>query len=88
MPATLETFINLPDVIPSLRAQLEAHPMALKTLPLVKVRIKDSETEAPVIPANMNRHALVLTDSENSWTWEVTSLRELFRGDKEFFTLR
>jgi hypothetical protein len=83
MPATLESFVNLPDVVPSLRAQFEAHPVAPNTLPLVKVPIKDGEGDAPVLPATMNRHALVLSDGENSWTWEVTSLRELFRGDKQ-----
>jgi hypothetical protein len=83
MQQTLENFINLPDVVPSLRTQFEQRPFPGNAIPLVKIPIKDPEAESPKIPANMNRNSVVLSAGESSWTWEVASLRELFRGDRQ-----
>jgi hypothetical protein len=82
MQQTKESFFELNDLVPSLRAQFEERPLASNKIPLAKLPIEDSKAGPATMPTNVNRHSIVLTDSENTWPWEVPSLRELFRGDK------
>lgn len=83
MQQATESFFNPADLVPGLRAQFEARPLPQGRAALAKVPINDAKKNTAAMPVSMNRHSIVLSDGENSWPWEVVSLRELFRGDKK-----
>ena len=78
-----ETFFNPEDFVPSLRQQLETHPLDLTKLIRAGIPVKDPEEHPTLVPAGMERNFITLTDGKAFAFWKVDSLRTLFRGDRK-----
>jgi hypothetical protein len=79
-----ETFFNVADFVPGLRAQFEQRPPAPRRVLLAAIPVENPDnTPGKLVPTLTDRRLVSLTDGKEFWTWEVDSLRTLFRGDKQ-----
>ena len=77
-----ESFFNIDDFVPDLRAVFQHPPLDRRKVILVGIPVKNPDEHPSAVPAVVERGSLSLTDGENFWFWETNSLRALFRGDK------
>ncbi|HTG44168.1 MAG TPA: hypothetical protein VK633_06515 [Verrucomicrobiae bacterium] len=83
MPESNEAFFELNEFVPGLREVFGKRlPDPAKNLQLA-VPVKDPGKYPEATPAGTDRRDLAITNGAEYWTWSVTSLGELFRGDKE-----
>ncbi len=68
--------------MPSLQAAVNANPLDLSKMIRVAVQVKDPNAQ-PLVPKGGERTWIPLCDGKNVATWEVDSLRSLFRGDQQ-----
>ena len=78
-----ESFFNIADFVPGLRAQFEQRPLDPKKVILAAIPVKDSNGHRALVPAGMERRSISLSDGKESWFWETDSLRALFRGNQQ-----
>lgn len=79
-----ETFFVAEDFVPELREIFSQPPLDPRKTVLVAAPVKNpDEHDGKFIPAGSSRNLIGLTDGKNVWDWEVDSLRELFRGDRQ-----
>ena len=78
-----ETFFDLADFVPDLRGLFSQRPLDPKKLLLAAIQVKNPKEHPPLVPADVNRQSIPLTDGKEMWFWEVQSLRALFRGDRQ-----
>src|SRR6267143_2917915 len=62
MQKSFETLYTLEDFVPSLREQFEKRPLNLEKLIRVAVRVKEHGEHEPIVPANVDRRELCVTD--------------------------
>ncbi len=74
---------DIEQFVPSLRQELEEHPLDLKAVLRAAVPVKDPEKNPKPVPNPVERNVLYLTDGKNFCVWVPESLASLFRGDKE-----
>ncbi len=77
-----QTFFHLEKCVASLQAALKEQPLDLDKILVIAVPVKNPD-ERPLVPALYDRHRLDITDGTSVCTWEVESLRSLFRGDRQ-----
>ncbi len=78
-----ESFFNVADFVPGLRAQFDQRPLGRKKLIRAAVPVKNPQERPTLVPAGTDRRSISLTDGKEFWFWEVRSLRALFRGDQQ-----
>ena len=74
---------KLEDCVPSLRQELEQHPLNLEKIIRVALPVKDPAKHPTPVPAGTDRRSLYLTDGKDFCIWAADSLQSLFRGDKQ-----
>ena len=79
-----ESFFNTGNFVPELRDIFAQPPLDFSKMVFVAVRVKNpDEHGGQFIPAELDRNLIGLSDGENVWNWEVSSLRVLFRGNRQ-----
>lgn len=78
-----ETFFNVELFVPGLRQVFEQPPLDPRKIISVAIPIKNPEEHRGLVPAAPDRRLLSLTNGKDFWFWETSSLRALFRGDKQ-----
>ena len=81
-----QRLFDIEDFVPELWKRFEEQPLDLDKVVLVAFPIVDYDKdhpERPLMPAEIDRRTMALTDGTNVCLWEVDSLRALFRGDKQ-----
>jgi hypothetical protein len=77
-----QTFFDLERCVPSLQEALKEQPLDLKKVLRIAVPVRNPN-DRPLVPVPHDRHCLDITDGSSVCTWEVESLRSLFRGDRQ-----
>lgn len=77
------TFFNPEEFVPELRAEYEKCPMDLDKAILVPLQMDEAIKRQAPVPRIADRHKLIILQGETTWSWELASLRSLFRGDKQ-----
>lgn len=79
-----ETFFNAEDFVPELREIFAQPPLDPQKVVLVAAPVKNPEQHGGrLIPAELKRNLVSISDGTNVWDWEVDSLCSLFRGDRK-----
>lgn len=73
---------DIDQFVPSLRQELEEHPLNLNAMIRAAVPIKDPEKNRTPVPDSVDRNVIYLTDGKDFCVWVPESLESLFRGDK------
>lgn len=73
---------DIEQFVPSLRQELEEHPLNLNAMIRAAVPVKDPEKNPAPVPDSVNRNVIYLTDGKDFCVWVPESLESLFRGDK------
>jgi hypothetical protein len=74
---------ELEKFVPSLREELEQHPLNLDQMIRAAVPVEDPSKTPKPVPKPIDRNVLYLTDGKNFCIWTPESLQSLFRGDKQ-----
>jgi hypothetical protein len=83
MQKTPQAFFNIEEVVPDLRARFNDCLPDPKKLLRAAIPVKDPKKHPTPHPAGVDRGSIFLNDGQNFWSWEVDSLRALFRGNKQ-----
>ena len=78
-----ETYFNIEDFVPDLRAEFEQRPFESRKMLWTAIPVKDPAKHPTIVPAGTKRESISLTDGKEFWFWETNSLAALFRGDKQ-----
>jgi hypothetical protein len=78
-----ERFFNVEDFVPGLRQVFEQPPLNPRKVILAAIPIKNPNEHRSLVPADMDRSSLTLTDGKELWCREADSLRALFRGNQQ-----
>ena len=76
-----EQFFDIENFAPGLRQLVEGSRFDPKKFVSVAVPVRNPN-ERPLVPALRNRSEIALTQGDETWSWQVDSLRTLFRGEK------
>src|SRR5687767_13479718 len=77
-----DQFFDSENFIPSLRQLLEGSAFDHNKFVSIAVPVRNPD-ERPLVAARQNRNEIRLFQGDQTWAWQVDSLRGLFRGDKE-----
>lgn len=78
-----ETFFNIEDCVPDLRQVFEDPPVNPRKMVRVAIAVKEPTERGGLVPADIDRSSLSLSDGTQEWFWETDSLRALFRGNRQ-----
>ena len=78
-----ETFFNIEDCVPELRQVFEHPPVDPRKMVRVAIAVNDPAEHGVLVPADVDRTSLSLSDGSQHWFWETDSLRALFRGTRQ-----
>jgi hypothetical protein len=83
MQKSPETFFNIDELEPSLRAAFAEHTPNPKKALLLAVPVADPKQRPAVVPKNLDRNEIIFVNDGNASDWRVESLSSLFRGDRQ-----
>jgi len=83
MSKSSETFFKIEEFVPSLAEAIKDPPPDLNKILRAAVAVREADGDGKPAPVTGHRNEIVLTDGKGSWEWNVTSLQDLFRGDKQ-----